>query len=108
MTPDLFTWAREQATARDAAIADHDASRKAEAIRVATYVAKRIALTHGGVTSTEVLRALDERHPEVIEGMDRRFLGAVLIPSKGWVRTGETRPVGSKARHVPVWRWGGA
>jgi len=105
VSPDLFTWADTQARERDKVLDEHE--RKTEAIRVASYVARRIALTHGGVTSTDVLRAMDDRHAEVIAGIDRRFVGAVLLPSKGWRKTGEVRSTGSHARKQPVWRWGG-
>jgi hypothetical protein len=87
---------------RDAVLADLEAKRRAF-VETAQRVAHELYEKRGGVTSPEVLDAMRMRHPDLLRGVDPRTMGAVLLPSKGWVRTDEIRRTGSKARPVPVW-----
>lgn len=90
------------AAARDAALADH-AARRATLIAAATRIAHELAARDGATCGPRVQRAMRERGYD--DGSaDQRYLGGVLLPSLGWVRTGESVPEGSKARRVAMWR----
>lgn len=79
------------------------AERRAVLVAAASRVALELAARDGVVTAPRVLREMRRRglHDEAC---DPRYLGAVLLPSRGWMRTGELVAEGSKHRPVPVWK----
>lgn len=56
------------------------------------------------VTAPEVVEEMRARGDGWMLTEERRWLGAVLLPSRGWERTGELVRTGSRGRPVPVWR----
>lgn len=90
------------ASARDETL-DALTARRAVLVARATRVALELCARDGCVTSPRVLAEMRRRGLD--DGTaDARYLGAVLLPSKGWTRTGELVGEGSKCRPVPVWR----
>lgn len=73
-------------------------------IHIAEGIALELARAHGSVSSPEVLREMRARGwgPHLAD-IDGRFMGAVMLPSRGWRRTGELDRTGSRARPVPRW-----
>jgi hypothetical protein len=77
---------------------------RAELIEKATEVAVMICKAKGWVTAVDVIRAMrtDRKLAAMLAAIDIRFMGGVLIPSKGWKKldyVGE----GSKGRPIPRW-----
>lgn len=70
-------------------------------INLAKDFALRLFRAKGCVTSSEVLFLLRSEVPEMLDGIDPRFMGAVF--RNGWVRIGY-EPLGSHCRPVAVWR----
>lgn len=73
-------------------------------IQIATDVAVAICQRKGWVTSVDVMRAMRER-PDLsamLDALDSRFLGAVMLPSRGWVKL-DYIGAGSKGRPIPRW-----
>ena len=90
------------AAARDETLAAL-AERRAVLVRDATRVAFELCAHDGVVTAPRVHAEMRRRGLD--DGTaDARYLGAVLLPSKGWERTGELVGEGSKCRPVPVWK----
>ncbi len=88
---------------RDAVLTAMDRTR-AELIAIATETAVLICKTKGWVTSVDVMRAMRTHPPlqKMLDAVDARFLGAVLLPSKGWVKL-DYIGAGSKGRPIPRW-----
>jgi hypothetical protein len=85
-------------------ILDVHAKHRAALISVADRIARELA-ANGPVCMPRVLRAMREQgYAAMLEGVDPRWTGAVLLPSRGWQRTGELVREGSRARPVPMWR----
>jgi len=99
--PEMHSGPCAPAAARDATLAAL-AERRAVLVQHATRVALELCARDGCVTAPRVLAEMRRRglHDEAA---DARYLGAVLLPSKGWRRTGELVGEGSKCRPVPVW-----
>ena len=96
--------ARTPAQQRDEVLAAL-ATKRAEAVRLGIETARALCRTYpDGITAADVQRAMQERHAAVVAGLDPRWLGAVLLPSTGFVRTGELRRTGSRCRPQPAWR----
>ena len=92
------------ASERDAALALH-AVRRRELIAIADVVALELAARDGTVTSTAVRAEMERRgHGPRMAPHDPRWMGAVLLPSRGWTRCAEVERSGSKCRPVAVWR----
>ena len=74
-------------------------------IQIATEIAVSICRKNGWVTSVQVMLAMRERSDLVamLDALDPRWIAAVLLPSKGWVRIEGTINIGSRGR--PVARW---
>ena len=95
---------RSEAEKRDDVLAAL-AERRSEAVRLGIETARALCRAYPeGITAADVQRAMEAKHADVVAGIDPRYLGAVLLPSTGFERTGEMRPTGSKARHQPCWR----
>lgn len=96
-----------QAQARDAALALLEAAR-AELIDLAYDIALAIWTAKGEVSPTEVWAELFQRATTdavlayKLETLDRRWMGAVFRPARGWVQL-RTERSGSHKRPVPVW-----
>lgn len=104
---DELTPIEREIAERDAAIARIGAA-NAALVEVAKDTARRIADSHGTVTSTQVLAALrEEGYGAVLDAVDRRFMGAVFWPGSGWERVGWST-TGSHGRPVAVWKWSGS
>lgn len=89
---------------RDAVLTAMDRTR-AELIEIATETAVLICNTKGWVSSVDVMRAM-RTHPrlqKMLDAVDPRWIAAVLLPSKGWIRLEGTISIGSRGR--PVARW---
>lgn len=89
------------AAARDAtldALAERRAVLVAHALRIAIEQCDATGETCGPMVLTEM-----RRRGLLPAGVDARFIGAVLLPSQGFTRTGELRGLGSKCRPVPMW-----
>lgn len=98
---------QQAAAERDLVLEHHrDATdSKAELLRVADSVARELARLLWGVTGPELLHELRCRgYGDLLARVDPRVVGAVLLPSRGFERTGEVRAVGTHARKCPVWR----
>lgn len=73
-------------------------------IEKATETAVLICKAKGWCTSVDVMRAM-RTHPELnpmLDAVDARFLGGVLLPSRGFVKL-EYVNEGSKGRPIPRW-----
>lgn len=77
--------------------------RRAVLVEQATEIADELARRDGCTCAPRVLAEMRRRGIDV-EVCDRRWMGAVLLPSRGWARTGQLVGEGSKARPVPLWR----
>jgi hypothetical protein len=98
------TFKFEQASSRDKVLDIH-AQYRAELIEVATGIARELSAASGATCMPRVLRALRERgYGDKLDAVDPRWSGAVLLPSRGWERTGEITREGSRARPVPMWK----
>jgi hypothetical protein len=81
------------------------AARRAVLIHAADRIALELAARDGSVCMPRILRALREHgYGDDLDDVDPRWTGAVLLPSRGWERTGEIVREGSRARPVPMWR----
>lgn len=109
MTAQLVMWSNKEpgprepetpAASRDAALAAHLA-RRADLIALATGVALELAARDGVTCAPRVLAELRARIGTL--GSDTRWMGAVLLPSRGWRNTGVYVREGSRARAVPLW-----
>jgi hypothetical protein len=90
--------------ARDAVLAQH-AEERAELIEVADQIAAELSARDGAVCMPRILAALRARgYGAKLDVLDPRWTGAVLLPTRGWERTGEIAREGSRARPVPMWR----
>jgi hypothetical protein len=69
-------------------------------INLGRDLAVKLARLKGVVTSSEVLFLLKHQVPEMLDGIDPRFMGAVF--RKGWIKVGY-ESTGSHGR--PVSRW---
>lgn len=77
---------------------------RASLITIAETIANRIDQAKGCVTSTDVFQEMIARgYDAEIAQVDKRFMGAVFRPSKGWARVGYA-PLGSHARPISIWR----
>jgi len=92
-----------EARKRDRTLTAMDRTR-AELIEKATECAVIICKVKGWVTSVDVIRAMktDRTLAAMLAAVDHRFLGAVLLPSKGWVKL-DYIGAGSKGRPIPRW-----
>jgi hypothetical protein len=89
---------------RDDVLAQHAENRE-RLISIADAVALEIATRDGEVCMPRVLAEMRRRgHGWLLESVDPRWSGAVLLPSRGWERTGAIVREGSRARPVPLWR----
>lgn len=79
------------------------AERRAVLVEQATAIALELAHRDGSTCAPRVLSEMRRRGID-LETCDRRWMGAVLLPSRGWERTGEHVNEGSKARPVPLWK----
>lgn len=73
-------------------------------IEKATETAVLICQVKGWCTSVDVMRAM-RTHPDLnpmLDAVDSRFLGAVLLPSRGFVKL-DYIGAGSKGRPIPRW-----
>lgn len=82
-------------------ILDTLASTRANLVKLATEVAKKLACANGTVTSVQVFAKLEEMNVD-IRSMDKRWMGAVFRADRGWKRVGWD-PSGSHSRPVAVW-----
>lgn len=87
---------------RDAAIDRHD-KRHTAAIAAATRAAMAIYTRNGRVTAPEIPAEMRANGDGWMLSGETRWMGAVLIPSKGWVKTDLRERTGSRGRDVPVW-----
>lgn len=89
---------------RDQVLTAMDRTR-AELIEKATEVAVMICKAKGWVSSVDVMKALKTQRglASMMASVDPRWVAAVLLPSKGWVRLEGTISIGSRGR--PVARW---
>jgi hypothetical protein len=86
-------------------ILDIHAQRRRYLIALADIVAHKLAANEGAVCMPRVIRELRANgHGAELDAVDPRWTGAVLLPSRGWERTGEIVREGSRARPVPMWR----
>lgn len=86
-------------------VLDIHAHNRAALISAADIVARRLADAMGATCMPRVLRAMRELgYGPTLDSVDPRWSGAVLLPSRGWEKTGEYVPEGSRARPVPMWR----
>ena len=90
------------AALRDATLERHE-SKHARAIEAATAAALALCARNGQVTAPEIPEEMRRRGDGWLLVGDTRFLGAVLLPSKGWRNTERYVRTGSRARPVPVW-----
>ncbi len=89
---------------RDGVLAQH-AEERAEMIEVADQIAAELASRDGSVCMPRILAAMRARgYGDKLDVLDPRWTGAVLLPTRGWERTGEIAREGSRARPVPMWR----
>ena len=89
---------------RDRAL-DLHVQRRRYLIALADLAAHGLADRDGATCMPRVLRRLRELgHGDALDAVDPRWSGAVLLPSRGWERTGESAREGSRARPVPMWR----
>lgn len=94
-----------EAAARDRAL-DLLEEHRAPMIEMAKMIAEWIAKKKGRVTSTDVICELRARgYGELLDSVDKRFLGAVFRAGKGWKRIG-FESTGSHRRPVSIWRLG--
>lgn len=91
------------AAERDATLERHE-SKHAGAIVAATEAALALHARGERVTAPEVFAEMRRRGDGYLLTGETRWMGAVLLPSKGWTNTGIYVRIGSKARPVPVWR----
>lgn len=87
------------------AVLDHHARNRAALISAADIIARRLADALGSTCMPRVLRAMRELgYGDAMDAVDPRWSGAVLLPSRGWEKTGVYVPEGSRARPVPMWK----
>ncbi len=94
---------RSGAEARDEVLNELSRSR-AELIAAGTEAAFSIWRQNGSVTSVEVMAQLRE-NPALalmLKACDPRWIGNVLLPSKGWKKLGYVAK-GSRGRPIPEW-----
>ena len=103
MIQQSIDYQRAQAQERDAAI-DSLRRFRSDLIAQADAIARRLAISHGTVTSTQVLAEMrsDPNLRQRVDAVDCRFMGPVFR-QKCWVRVG-WEPSGSHCRPVSVWR----
>lgn len=77
---------------------------RTRAIGAARAVAVDLAAARPeGITASDVLAEVRRLHPGLlVQCPDTRFMGAVLLPSRGWRKVGE-RASGHHARKQPIW-----
>lgn len=89
---------------RDWVMELHEANRPG-LIAAATQIARELCARDGSTCMPRVLRVMRARGwAAIMSTLDPRWSGAVLLPSRGWERTGEIVREGSRARPVPMWR----
>jgi hypothetical protein len=86
-------------------VLDHLSKTRAYLIAAASNIARELAAMDGSTCMPRVLRAMRAHGMgDALDAVDPRWSGAVLLPSRGWERTGEIAREGSRARPVPMWR----
>lgn len=84
---------------------DLHAKHRTSLIAAADHVARELCARDGSTCMPRVLASLKRRGwAQIMASLDPRWSGAVLLPSRGWERTGEIVREGSNARPVPMWR----
>lgn len=74
-------------------------------IATADRIARRLCESDGSTCMPRVIAEMRRLgYGPQLADQDPRWCGAVLLPSRGWERTGELVNEGSKARPVPLWR----
>ncbi len=92
-----------ETAARDAAL-DLLEEHRAPLIEIARAVAQELAIRHGRVTSPDVVQELRARgYGDMIDAVDKRFMGAVFRSGNGWERIGFEN-LGSHRQPISVWR----
>lgn len=74
---------------------------RAYVLNLARDIARKLEQEKGSVSSSEVLFILRAEIPEMLEGIDPRFMGAVF--RNGWTRAGYEL-TGSHCRPVSIWK----
>lgn len=87
--------------ARDGTLAAH-AKHSPVLIAQAVAIAREQCAADGVTCGPRVLTEMRRRGLLPV-GVDTRFLGAVLLPSQGFVNTRRYENLGSKGRAVPLW-----
>jgi hypothetical protein len=90
------------AQSRDETLCAHDANH-APKIAAATEAALALFARNGQVTAPEIPAEMRARGDGWMLVGDTRWMGAVLLPSRGWRNSERFVRTGSKGRPVPVW-----
>lgn len=104
MTQASFVYDPPPRESRDHVLS-HLADTRADLIEAATAIARELTAADGSVCMPRIIRAMRAHgYGPALDLVDPRWSGAVLLPSRGWERTGEIVREGSRARPVPMWK----